>query len=206
MDESGLVQVRDGRTDLHELAGQGTAFVAQRVVPGSSDDAGRQAGQAGMHRAEQGIGAAAWVGDPLLDKPVQVVCLQPSPQAGGLGHRRLPGRHRVALVAHAGSCQHSERTTGAVTSQSYPGGGVTAKLRQVVQSPPASTYGVLDRSRPGMLRCPPVIHCQDSSVGDVSQPTADGIVRLEISDHEAATVQVQRQRPRAQSRPVQPHP
>jgi hypothetical protein len=50
----------------------------------------------------------------------------------GIGIGEQHRRHRVALVAHARSGQHSERTTGTVTSQSDPGCGVTAKPRQVV--------------------------------------------------------------------------
>lgn len=156
-----------------------------------------------MHGAELGIGATPRVGDPLIDKPAQVVCIQPPTVTFLLNARCRQGhvgigigehhrRRRVAPVAHAGGPQHSERAASAVTSQSDPGRGVTAKSWQVVQCPPTGAHGVLDGGRPGMLGRPPVIHCQHSSVRDLSKPTADGIVRLKISNHEAATVQVQR--------------
>ena len=114
--------------------------------------------------------------------------------AGRVGRRvdqQLHCRHRAAAGPGQQADHGGEVAAGAVAADRDPG-RVDAQLGGVGAGPGEGGPGVLDRGREGMLGRQPVVDREHRRPGRGGEEAADAVVGVEVADHPAAAVEVDR--------------
>src|SRR5581483_10028877 len=141
----------------------------------------------------------------MVHEPDHILFIQTTACAialyGGSGHAEIGARaihelknKRWAALIPRHLCNHSGKIAARAISADSDSVRIAIDRGSVCSYPFGRSKTILGRGWKFVLGCQPIIHGNDDAPGSIRQAATDAIMRIQVADHPAATVEVDEER------------